>query len=266
MKASCKVLLQSSGLISCLAIISSISLPLASIAGEYDALCGGVDCKIVIDSNGFSGPAGFMPTHRIAQWYTGGGEEHNGTASAVGATGGALGGALVGGLATCWTIILCPIGLIGGGVAGGLGGSQAGKSADFYFTVIGYNQNGDKVTQSFNFLNKKPAGRMIQELPVITGLGMGELRSVEQIKAGDSRVAQTGSGREQLPTNIGMAPANASSKSLPSSLNERPSDSIAKDKSGKKCWSQFLVQPGMSVWAQKNKKQSESLRKKYDDC
>jgi len=41
------------------------------------------------------------------------------------------------------------------------GGFRAGRSADFYFTVIGYNQEGSKITQSFNFINKKPADRMI---------------------------------------------------------------------------------------------------------
>jgi hypothetical protein len=113
-----------------------------TIAATYDALCNGVECKINIDGKGVSGPGGFIPAHRIALWFTGGGEEHNAAASAAGATGGALGGALIGAVATCWTIILCPIGKIGGGVAGGMGGSRAGKSADFYFTVLGYNQEG----------------------------------------------------------------------------------------------------------------------------
>jgi len=58
----------------------------AAMAGTYEALCAGVECKIVIDAKGFSGPAGFMPAHRIAQWYTGGGEENNAAASAAGPT------------------------------------------------------------------------------------------------------------------------------------------------------------------------------------
>jgi len=211
---------------------------LPAFAGEYDAICAGVRCRLILDGKGFAGPAGFIPTHRIAQWYNGGGEERNVAASAVGATGGAVGGVVLGAIATCWSIILCPIGLIGGGIAGGMGGSRVGKSADFYFTVIGYNQSGTKVTQSFNFLNKKPAARMMQELPAISGLGMGELRSVEEIRAGDTRAAETGTGRPQLPATIERAPAPASSKALPANLDDAvPTEAAAAPVGGKRCWS-----------------------------
>jgi len=250
------------------ACLASVCLsPIQAYASEYDALCNGVECKIMLDAKGVSGPGGFIPAHRIAQWYTGGGEERNGTVAAVGATGGAVGGVLVGGLATCWTIILCPIGLIAGGVAGGMGGAQAGKSADFYYTIIGYNQEGKKVLQSFNFLNKKPANKMAQELPVVTGLGMGEMRNIAEIKAGDAREASTGSGREALPGSINSVASNAqSAKSLPSSLNEVDSATSVAKSDGAKCWSTFLARPGMTAWADKNKKQALSLKAKYQDC
>ncbi len=174
-----------------------------ALAGTYDALCSGQKCKIILDAKGFTGPNGFMPVHRIAQWYTGGGEEHNKVASAVGATGGAVGGAVAGAVATCWTIILCPVGLLGGGIAGGMGGSGAGRSADFYFTVVGYDQQGKKTIQSFNFINKKPVGKLMQELPIITNLAMGELRSAKQIKEADRRLSRTGGWRIKLPFSIG---------------------------------------------------------------
>ena len=236
----------------CVSLTSLLLQPFA-YAGSYDALCAGVECTLVLDSKGFTGPAGFIPSHRIAQWYTGGGEEVNGAASAAGATGGALGGAILGGLATCWTVILCPFGLIGGGVAGGMGGSRAGRSADFYFTVIGYNQNGDKVMQSFNFLNKKPASRMIQEIPLISGLGMGELRSIDEIKAGDARMSELGTGRSQLPSNIGAVPSSkGSAKTLPDKLDATPNQvPVASNPS--KCWSTYLAQnPGIKQWAAAN--------------
>ena len=243
------------------------AMPIQANASEYDALCNGVECKIVLDGKGFTGPGGFIPAHRIAQWYTGGGEERNGAVAAVGATGGAVGGALVGGIATCWTIILCPLGLIAGGIAGGMGGAQAGKSADFYYTVVGYNQDGNKVLQSFNFLNKKPANKIAQEMPVVSGLGMGELRNIAEIKAGDVREASTGTGRDSLPSSLNaQATVSQSANSLPSSLNtsEKPSN-LAKT-TAVKWWSTFLASPGMSIWASKNKKQAETLKSKYQSC
>ena len=55
----------------------------SALADSYDALCSGVECRIVLDGKGFTGPAGFIPAHRVAQWTMGGGEEMNGTASAA---------------------------------------------------------------------------------------------------------------------------------------------------------------------------------------
>lgn len=218
-----------------------------------------------MDGKGISGPAGFIPAHRIAQWYTGGGEEHNKAASAAGATAGAAAGVVAGALATCWTIILCPIGLIGGGIAGGMGGSRAGKSADFYFTVIGYTQNGSKVTQSFNFLNKKPVGRLMQELPAIAGLGMGEMRSVEEIKAGDARAASSGTGKAQLPSDIGAMPTKSTSASLPDSIGVEPIASVVAV-SDKKCWSTFSSKPGMEAWVKANPVMAEKKKTGYGEC
>ena len=57
-------------------------------AGAYDALCESLDCKIVLAGNGITGPRGFIPSHRVVQWYTGGGVDHNRAAQAVGAGGG----------------------------------------------------------------------------------------------------------------------------------------------------------------------------------
>ena len=188
-----------------------------AFAGNYDALCSGLKCKIVLDGKGITGPSGFMPSYKIAQWYTGGGAEHNKGAAAVGAGGGAVGGAVLGGLATCWTIVLCGPGIIAGGAAGGVGGAQLGKSADFYFTVVGYDQRGQKTIQTFNFINKKPVGKIMQELPVVTGLAMGELRSVKEIKEATKREAKTGSWREYLPMNLGN-PRGATKRTLPDSL------------------------------------------------
>ncbi len=160
----------------------------SSVAGIYEALCDESNCKIKLSAKGFSGPEGFMPAHRIVQWYQGGGAEINKSTAAAGAGAGAIGGAVVGGLATCWTVVACVPGIIAGGSAGGISGSTLGNSADLYFTVLGYNQKGEKILQTFNFINERPASKIIQELSIVTGLKMGEQRSVDEIKKIDNLI------------------------------------------------------------------------------
>ena len=42
--------------------------PVASLAGSYEALCGGVRCSISVSSNGIRSPQGSIPASRIAYW------------------------------------------------------------------------------------------------------------------------------------------------------------------------------------------------------
>ncbi len=158
-----------------------------SIAGVYKALCDEVPCSIALEAKGITTPEGFMPAHRIVQWFQGGGPKLNKSAAAAGAGAGGIGGAVIGGIATCWTVVLCGPGIIAGGASGGISGSSLGKSSDFYFTIVGYDQFGEKMIHSFNFVNDRPVAKMLQELPIVSGLRMGTLRSIEEIKVHDSK-------------------------------------------------------------------------------
>jgi hypothetical protein len=157
-------------------LVAALLMASPASASTYEALCADTPCTISLDANGISSPSGFIPTARIAQWFTGGQEGYNigsGTAGALGAaTAGAIGGAL----------LLGPIGLLGGLVGGGLAGSKAGKTADLFFNVIGYDQSGKKTTVSFRFVNPKPANKLKMELPMFTGLAMGQTRSIEELR------------------------------------------------------------------------------------
>ena len=146
-------------------------------ASSYDALCDGSKCTVTLDAASISTPGGTIPMNMIAKWFTGGEE----TFSAAKGTAGGLGGALVGGVAGA--VLLGPIGLLGGLIGGGMAGSKAGKSADLYFTIIGYNNEGNKTTINYNFINPKPARMMLMELPMFSGLGAGQTRSLESLKA-----------------------------------------------------------------------------------
>ena len=168
-----------------------ISSTQPGVAGTYKALCDESDCKIILNAKGFSGPSGFMPAHRIVQWYQGGGAEIDTSKAAAGAGAGAIGGAVAGGLATCWTVVACVPGIIAGGSAGEVSGSTLGKSADLFFTVLGYNEKGEKILQTFNFKNERPASKIIHELKIVTGLKSGEQRSIEKIKEIDALINNT---------------------------------------------------------------------------
>jgi len=182
-------------------LIVSVQLP--ALASNYDALCDGSKCTVSLDASGISSNGGSIPINRIAKWFTGGEESY----SAAAGTAGGLGGALVG--AVAGAVILGPIGLLGGLIGGGFAGSKAGRSADLFFTVVGYNQEGNKTTISFNFVNPKPARKLTTELAMFSGLGAGQMRSLEAIKAA---VKSGGTTPQELPETLTTGPSSNSSQ------------------------------------------------------
>jgi hypothetical protein len=152
-----------------------------SQAADYQALCGDQDCTIRISPERIQTPSGEIPAHRVITWIRGGSQSFDRGNAGSGTAIGVAGGATAGAIATCWTIILCPLGIIGGGAAGGMAGHKLGYSTDYQFVIIGYDLNGKKIVQEFYFQNMKSVNRMIWELPAITGLGMGEIRSIQEI-------------------------------------------------------------------------------------
>ncbi|WP_216904395.1 hypothetical protein [Synechococcus sp. CCY 9618] len=172
-------------------VLLALLLPAPAAATTYQALCGNTACTITLDANGIGGQNTFIPIGRIARWYTGGQEGYDSTNGTVGAVGGGTAGAIAGG------ILLGPIGLVGGMVGGALVGSNAGKTADLYFTVVGYDNTGDKTTLNFRFVNPRPANQLRQELPILTGLAMGETRSLAELQR----------QRDPLPQRLGSGPS-----------------------------------------------------------
>lgn len=150
-------------------------------AAEYQALCGESSCTINITPNKITTPKGDIPSHRVVVWLRGGTQEYDKAAATAGAGGGAVAGAVAGAIATCWTIILCPAGIIAGGALGGTAGNKLGYNTDFYFILIGYSDSGSKVAIDFRFRNIQPVNRIMWELPAVTSLAMGERRSIYEI-------------------------------------------------------------------------------------
>ena len=156
----------------------SLLSPTVAIATTYDALCNDNDCQITIDESGFVGPQGFIAKGKITQWYTGG-DEYN---LALGAAGGAAGGTigLAAATAACFTGVFCPVALAAGVFGGGKVGSKLGKGKNYFFTVMGQNDDGSNVAQSFRFLNKKIAKKLQKELINLTSLRMGQVKVIER--------------------------------------------------------------------------------------
>ncbi len=165
-------------------VLLGLLLPAPAAASTYQALCGNNPCTINLDANGIGGMNGFIPIGRIAQGFTGGQESYDATNGTAGALGGGTAGAIAGGL------LLGPIGLVGGMVGGAFAGSKAGKTADLYFTVIGYDSYGKKTTLSFRFVNPKPANQLKMELPMFTGLAMGKVRPVNELRRNGDALPQ----------------------------------------------------------------------------
>jgi len=245
--------------VSPLLLLSLLITSQAASASTYDALCGNVSCTISLDASGISSPGGFIPTPRIAQWFTGGEESYNVGSGTAGALGAATVGAIGGGL------LLGPIGLLGGLIGGALAGSKAGKTADLFFNVVGYDQSGKKTTLSFRFVNPKPANRLKMELPMFTGLAMGQTRSIEELRTAVAVGARAGS-TAPLPETLAPSTAPQQTKPgalLPDSLKpEQQPDPVLVGLTSEDQWQAYLKQRGLEQWARNNPQLAQQLKQR----
>ncbi len=180
-------------LLSPLLIVGLIS-PIATNADVYNAFCDDnhislsndvstievSNCQITLSNEGFIGSIDFIPKNKISQWYSIR-EDDNLLLGVAGAAGGTYSGAFVG-MAVCGASagVLCVPALLGGVYGGGRLGSQIGKGKNFLFSVIGQNNEGKTVAQSFRFVNRRKSKQFKKELSKITGLKMGQVRIIEK--------------------------------------------------------------------------------------
>ena len=123
-------------------------------AGVYEALCGGFECRVTVTPDKIISPFGVIPPRRVTSW---GGAGDSSTSIGTG-------------VAT--TLLLGPVGLVG----------FFAKDHDFDFLVSGYNEKGENTYLQIQFKNNKPAKKFASEMFQVTGLGMGETRSVDDIR------------------------------------------------------------------------------------
>ena len=200
------------GLTLSVATIAALA-PIPALSGSYDADCEGVDCTVRLSTDGITTPIGSIPPSRITYWSV------NGESSSTV------------GLGVATTILFGPIGLLG----------FLGKKQKYDFSVDGYDVNGKKVLLSFKFKKKEPATNLMKELHKISGLAMGNQRSIAEIKAIESG---------QSPLNA-MAPALESDLQSSSMNNKLDCGRVLKDY---ECnYDAYLdANPSVKAWADAN--------------
>ena len=232
--------------------ISNVTLLCSAAKAEtYDALCGDSGCTISVDGRGISGPGGFIPSELVSKWSVGTDSGYHGGKGVAGGLGGATAGAIGGGL------LLGPIGLLGGLIGGAMAGSGAGKEFEGYFTVVGYNKTGEKISNSFRFINKKPANRLRSALPAITGLSMGEERTAQELEVASANSIQgKPASTDGLPARLGVG-----ATPVAKTIKANPSPVIPVSTGGL-TWEAYLEQRNLVAWAEANPDMAEQLRQK----
>ena len=148
-----------------------------------------------------------------------------------------------------------------------MAGSGAGKEFEGYFTVVGYNKVGEKISNSFRFINKKPANRLRTALPAVTGLSMGEERTAEELEVAYAAYSQgKATSTDGLPARLGMNGAvvsatptkTARKTTAPSFTAQKPSSRS----NGAKTWEAYLNERNLVAWAEANPEVAAQLRQK----
>ena len=212
----------------------SVTVPLASIAGTYQAICGTSECTITVDVARILTPYGVIPTSRVSSW---GGSGSSSTDLILGAAA---------------TYVLGPVGLVG----------FLAKTHDYNYLITGYNQDGEKTSVQIRFLNSNPAKQFAQEMVSVTGLGIGQSRTAFEIKELEKRIALEGLGAITSPRPYTLEEEYARD---PRSKSNKGLHPVAYK--SKNCWSQYLsAKPDLQKWSAANPSASAKLRNKYGDC
>ena len=84
------------------------------------------------------------------------------------------------------------------------------KNHQYNIFVNGYDANGKQVSMQLEFKNDKPVKSLVNELAAVTGLGMGQTRTIEEIKAAESAAPATlGPMLKSRPQTLGPVKAPA---------------------------------------------------------
>ena len=106
-----------------------------------------------------------------------------------------------------------PSGLVWQWASGRSSDFNAGGAFKSFFTIVGYNNEGNKMSHFFYIDNDKSTQRLLVELPLVTGLVESQKRTLKdiekafargdlQVSTGSDLPSKLGSPAGQSPTNI----------------------------------------------------------------
>lgn len=117
--------------------------------------------------------------------------------------------------------------------------------------INGYGDTCRKTTLNIQFKNDKPAKRFVNEMQMLTKLGMGQTRTAKEIMAAEAMGVSVSTGTLE-------GDAQAESATIKPEV-------VAKSKGN--FWSAYLdANPAMKAWAEANPTMAEQKKKKFDDC
>ena len=128
--------------------------PLFSDPEDPDPVIPKCEMDLVVDNQKITGPYKSIPTSRVTNWSVTG-ESKTDTSGKVAAT--------------------VAFGLIGFLVSDP-------KKHDYQLVINGYDVEGEKTFISLRFTDGKQPKKLMTQLPMLTGLGMGQKRTLEDIK------------------------------------------------------------------------------------
>ena len=193
-------------------------------AGTYEALCGAANCTLTVTPQTITTGFATIPTSRVTFW-------------------GSLGDSKVSvGTGVATTIVFGPIGLLG----------FLAKNHEYDFTINGFDSEGRKSSIQVQFKNDKPAKRLMNELPTITGLAMNQSRTAEEILSAEK-------GEKKL--------SDLDKATLIPRLDPVDTKKTVLSATTQNCWSSYLESnPAVKEWAEAHPAQAKQNKKRFDQC
>ena len=211
--------------------IMAFPAPNSALAGTYEAKCGNAECVITLSDLEIVTPYGVIPTSRVANW---GGSGSTNTDLILGAAA---------------TYLLGPAGLVG----------FLAKTHEYNYAITGYDRDGNRTSVQIRFLNSKPANAFVQEMLVVTGLGMGQTRTATQIKELEKRIA------EERVGSVRNLRKNTLNEDYRAEGGIDQGDSLGT--ASRTCWSEYLRRnPQIVDWVNAHKEAASKVKAKYRNC
>ena len=108
-----------------------------------------------------------------------------------------------------------PSGLVWQWASGRSSDFNAGGAFKSFFTIVGYNDEGNKMSHFFYIDNDKSTQRLLVELPLVTGLAESQKRTLKDIEKAFARGDLQVSTGSDLPSKLGLPAGQSPTNTKP---------------------------------------------------